>query len=85
MQEVDRFFIRYPKLFQGLGTIQGEYCISLQEEAKPFALSAPQRVPLPLMPKFKLEISYPKVCQILCTVKFTWLRKMLCTAALGAS
>ena len=33
--EVDRFVIRYPKLFQGLGTIQGEYRISLQEGAKP--------------------------------------------------
>lgn len=29
--------------------------------------------------------AYQKICQILCTVKFTWLRNMLYTAALGAS
>ena len=56
LQEVDKFVNRYPKLFQGLGTIQGEYRISLQEGAKPFALSAPRRVPLSLMPKVKLEL-----------------------------
>ena len=56
LQEVDKFVIRYPKLFQGLGTIQGEYRISLQEGAKLFALSAPRRVPLPLMAKVKLEL-----------------------------
>ena len=42
--------------FEGLGTIQGEYHISLQEGAKLFALSAPRRLPLPLMPKVKLEL-----------------------------
>ena len=56
LQEVDKFVVRFPKLFQGLGTIQGEYRISLQEGAKPFALSTPRRIPLPLMPKVKLEL-----------------------------
>ena len=40
LQEVDKFVVRFPKLFQGLRTIEGEYCISLQEEAKPL-LSQP--------------------------------------------
>ena len=56
LQEVDKFVIRFPKLFRGLGTIQGEYHISLQDGAKPFSLSTPRRVPLPLMPKVKLEL-----------------------------
>ena len=56
LQELDKFVIRFPRLFQGLGTIQGKYHISLQEGAKPFALSAPRRVPLPLMPKVKQEL-----------------------------
>ena len=42
LQEVDKFVVRFPKLFEGLGTIQGEYHISLQEGAKPLALSAPR-------------------------------------------
>ena len=56
LHEVDKFAARFPKLFQGLGTLHGEYCISLQEGAKPFALSTPRRIPLPLMPKVKLEL-----------------------------
>ena len=56
LHEVDKFSVRFPKLFQGLGTLHGEYRISLQEGATPFALSTPQRVPLPLIPKVKLEL-----------------------------
>ena len=56
LHEVDKFAVRFPKLFQGLGTLHGEYCINLQEGAKPFALTTPRRVPLPLMPKIKLEL-----------------------------
>ena len=60
LQEVDKFVVRFPKLFQGLGTIEGEYCISLQEGAKPITLSTPRRIPLPLMPKVKLELQRMK-------------------------
>ena len=31
--EDEKFVKMYPKLFKGLGTIAGEYCISLQEGA----------------------------------------------------
>ena len=46
----DKYIAMYPNLFKGLGTINGEYHISLRG-AKPFALSTPRRVALPLMPK----------------------------------
>ena len=46
----------YPNLFKGLGTIMGEYHISLQDGAKPFAISTPRRVPLALLPKVKQEL-----------------------------
>ena len=46
----------YPSLFKGLGTITGEYHISLQDGAKPFAISTPRRIPLPLIPKVKQEL-----------------------------
>ena len=52
----EMFVTMYPNLFKGLGTIAGEYCISLQEGAKPFAISTPRRIPLPLMPKYNRSL-----------------------------
>ena len=46
----------YPKVFTGLGCLQGMYKIKLTEEAKPYALSLPRRVPIPLIDKVKEEI-----------------------------
>lgn len=48
---------RFPKLFQGLGTLEGEYEIKMQPDARPFALSTARNVPLPLRPKVKEELS----------------------------
>ena len=45
-----------PSLFQGLGKLQGEYSIKLQEGAKPYALSTPRRVPIPLINSVKAEL-----------------------------
>ena len=47
---------QYPTLFSGLGKLEGEYHISLKEDAKPFALTVPRKVPLPLLSKTKKEI-----------------------------
>ena len=38
-----------PHLFTGLGKIQQPYTIQLQQDAKPYALSTPRRIPIPLM------------------------------------
>ena len=38
----ENFVAMYPNLFKGLGTITGEYHISLQDGAKPFAISTPR-------------------------------------------
>ena len=46
----------YPKLFKGLGEIQGDYQIKLRDNAQPFALHVPRKVPLPLLGKTKAEI-----------------------------
>jgi len=37
---------QHPELFQGLGTIEGEYNIVLKGDAKPYALATPRRIPL---------------------------------------
>ena len=47
---------KYPELFQGLGKIPGTHHIQLKDDAKPFALSSPRRVALPLQPKVKAEL-----------------------------
>ena len=40
----------------GLGKIQQAYTIQLQEDAKPYALSTPHRIPIPLMGAVKEEL-----------------------------
>lgn len=47
---------KFPELFEGLGTMPGEYSISLREGALPFSVGVPRRVPLPLLPEVKLEL-----------------------------
>ena len=45
----------HPKLFEGLGEL-GEYHIELEPGARPFALSTPRRVAIPLRSKVKKEL-----------------------------
>ena len=47
---------KYPKLFTGLGQMKDSYTITLKEDAKPFAISVPRKVPLPLYRKTKDEL-----------------------------
>jgi hypothetical protein len=47
---------QYPKLFKGLGCMEGAYRIQLKPDATPYAVYAPRRIPLPLMPKVKNEL-----------------------------
>ena len=48
--------VQFPKLFTGLGKLEGDYTILLDPEAKPFALSTPRRVAVPLMGAVKQEL-----------------------------
>ena len=47
---------KYPSLFRELGEMSGEYHVTLKEGAKPYALSVPCRVPIPLLPQVKQEL-----------------------------
>ena len=46
----------FPALFRSLGKLQRPYHIQMKEGAKPFALTALRRVPVPLLPRVKAEL-----------------------------
>ena len=48
--------MQYPLLFEGLGKLEGEYKIELMEGAKPYALTTPRRIAIPLLPQVKAEL-----------------------------
>ena len=48
-------FERFPKVFNGLGTIGKEYEIKLKDNATPYALHV-RNIPIPLRPKVKQEL-----------------------------
>ncbi|XP_071963845.1 uncharacterized protein [Antedon mediterranea] len=48
----------HPKLFKGLGKLKDTYKIRLSQDAKPFAVCAPRRVPIPLQQKVEKELLY---------------------------
>jgi len=47
---------KHPQLFTGLGQMKETYTITLKEDAMPFAISVPRKVPLPLYQKTKDEL-----------------------------
>ena len=48
---------RFPKLFKGLGKLEGEQVIHLKDNQKPFSQSVPRRVPVPLLKKVEAELN----------------------------
>ncbi|UYV62145.1 K02A2.6-like [Cordylochernes scorpioides] len=46
----------FPEIFNGLGHAKINYKISLQSDAKPYALCTPRRVPIPLMKQVKEQL-----------------------------
>ena len=46
----------FPSLFKGLGKLKTAYRIHLKEGAKPYALTTPRRVAIPLLPKVEAEL-----------------------------
>ena len=45
----------YPQLFEGLGTMKDEYTNKLKDDAKPFVLTVPRKVPMPLYEETRHE------------------------------
>ena len=52
----DRYRKKHPNLFQGLGCMSGEYDIKLDPNVKPFNVTTPRRVPIPMLPKVEAEL-----------------------------
>ena len=46
----------FPQLFQGLGKLEGEYEIKLRPDSKPFVISVPGQVAVPLIGKVCAEL-----------------------------
>ena len=44
---------QHPKLFRGPGVMKKSYSITLKKDAKPFQVTVPRKVPLPLYQKAK--------------------------------
>ncbi|GLV38076.1 hypothetical protein CBL_21254, partial [Carabus blaptoides fortunei] len=46
----------FPELFKGIGRMPAEYEIKLKPGARPLAMTAPRRVPIPLMKQVKANL-----------------------------
>ena len=60
---------QFPQLFQGLGKLDTVYDIQLDHTISPYAVSAPRRVPLPLMTKVKAELDRLKQLDVIVPVE----------------
>jgi len=49
---------QHPELFQGLGTIEGEYNIVLKHDTKLYTLATPRRIPIPLKSSVEQELKH---------------------------
>ena len=56
----DDIYQRFPHLFQGLGTVDEAYQVTLKPNATPHALYAARNVPIPLRVKMEhMSVIYP--------------------------
>lgn len=47
---------QYPKLFEGLGSFEGNFTIHLKPDTQPHSIFTPRNVPIPLRTKVKKEL-----------------------------
>lgn len=53
----EKVAVQFPNLFKGLGKLGGEYTIQLREGVRPFTLSVPRRVAIPLTKQVEKELN----------------------------
>ena len=66
---------KYPKLFEGLGEVNGEYNSLIKSNAEPYALNVPRKVPLPLLDKTKKSERDPRKQYLIIFHKYCFLSK----------
>ena len=59
----------FPELFEGLGKLEGDYHIKLEDVTTPYALTTPRRVDLPLMKAVKKELLQMEEMGVIARVK----------------
>ena len=59
---------QFPKVFKGLGNLGDEFKIKLRPDAKPFALSTPCNIALPLRPKVAQELAKMEAMRVISKV-----------------
>ncbi len=60
---------KFPNLFKGLGKLQGDYTIQLKEGAKPYALSTPRPVAIPLTKPVRQELQRMEALGVIAKVQ----------------
>ena len=50
------FLDKFSSVFKGLGKLKGDYTIKIQDNAKPFAVTTPRRIPIPLLEPVRKEL-----------------------------
>ena len=59
---------KFPQIFQGLGTLEGEYHIKIRSDAKPHAIFTPRHVPYPLRSKVAEELDRMEMAGVISKV-----------------
>ena len=66
---IEQVVQQYPNLFEGLGKLEGDYTICLDEGAKPFAVTIPRRVAIPLLPQVKTELERMEQLEVISRIE----------------
>ena len=60
---------QFPKLFNGLGSLEGDFTIHLKPDARPYSLFTPRNVPIPLRTKVKKELDRMETLGVIAKVE----------------
>ena len=61
--------MKFPQLFKGLGTLEGEYEILLRKDARLYAVATPRCIPLPLKGQVEAELKHMETLGVIGKVR----------------
>ena len=62
---LDQFYF----VFEGVDKLEREYTIKLQNNAKPFAVTTPRRVPIPLLGPVRREVDHMEKMEVISLIQ----------------